>query len=484
LLTALALALALGVTVGLRSGPVAGAFCACLFLTVVLSAADPRFGLLAVLSVAPFDGLLREQLSCAYLWYPDALHVMDPIAAALLLGWFARWALGRVEVKWRWYDWLAAAFLAVSMIAALRGFLAGHERALAASRFIPAMAVYLPAREVLADPAGRRKFLRWLVWYGILYSIGVLVLAFALRDTYGRGHDVLLPRICRLSDPRILLLALFVVWAGLSRQQFTRRGTASLLLAGLLIGGLLGINNTRTLLAGALLSWGLLCALLWRVKCDRRTWLRVGLGGLGVFLLGVGGVHIASAVANRASYMRQLRQQAGATPLSVPRVNLQTMITSMRLTGEGAAVHESTANRVREWKGVLHGISLASAVVGHGLGAPVVYTKMKGKRKEVHFSGHFVHNGYLFLLHATGLLGLVVCCAWLIGLLVAAWHALPNSATTGLPLLHSGAILFLSAMLATALTIGNFALPPAAALTVTSAALVASLATSVPRARR
>jgi len=201
LLTALALALALGVTVGLRSGPVAGAFCACLFLTVVLSAADPRFGLLAVLSVAPFDGLLREQLSCAYLWYPDALHVMDPIAAALLLGWFARWALGRVEVKWRWYDWLAAAFLAVSMIAALRGFLAGHERALAASRFIPAMAVYLPAREVLADPAGRRKFLRWLVWYGILYSIGVLVLAFALRDTYGRGHDVLLPRICRCSVP-------------------------------------------------------------------------------------------------------------------------------------------------------------------------------------------------------------------------------------------------------------------------------------------
>ncbi|MBE9565177.1 MAG: hypothetical protein IMF16_00300, partial [Proteobacteria bacterium] len=64
-------------------------------------------------------------------------------------------------------------------------------------------------------------------------------------------------------------------------------------------------------------------------------------------------------------------------------------------------------------------------------------------------------------------------CTWLVGLVVAAWRALPRSASPGLPLLHAGAILFLFSMLVTALTIANFAVPPPAVLIATAAGLAA-----------
>ena len=80
---------ALGLAAGWAlSGPESGFLYATLTFFAFLAILDQTAGLLILLSAACFDQVINLQLRQQTTWYPLALHVVDPIAAGLLLSIF------------------------------------------------------------------------------------------------------------------------------------------------------------------------------------------------------------------------------------------------------------------------------------------------------------------------------------------------------------------------------------------------------------
>jgi len=471
-----------GVAAGTRWESVwGGLFASGLAGLVVLSLFDERFGLLAVLTVAPFEGLLREQLSSAFSWYPNALHVIDPIAVALLLGWFVRWARGRVEVKWRWYDWLAAAFLAVSMIAALRGFLAGYESTLAASRFLPALALYFPARQAVSDSESRRVLLRYLSIYGVAFALIATLGIVLYADTYARRGDVILPRLCRAVDPRILLWLLFLSWAGIwaSRNWFK---TLALLSAVGLIGGLVAVNNTRTFVIGIVAAWLVICWLLLRARASVRVAGAVAGLGLVFLLAGFLGTH-ALSIAHPDLGMklrRQVSQARGITPRrarkqagAVASTSLSIM-GQMRLTAGAARTQQGLENRLREMRAIIDELGTRKLLMGGGLGQTTTFRHVVAGGKERMMSAAFSHNAYLGFLYTMGAPALLMCLVWFLGVVVRGFKSASQVSGGDTPVLWIGSFLFVCAAVLMANAVGLVNAASGAVLFSTAAAVVGS----------
>jgi len=302
-----------------------GLFYAALAFLAVLAATHQPAGLLVLLSLAPFDQLINEQLRPRCTWYPLPLHVIDPIAVGLLLGWALGFLRGRGWREFARCDWVAFAFFTILTIEAIRGVLTGEEYALRTARFIPLLAAYFPARAVLSDPHNRKLMAAWLPEFGVSFAVITVALAFLLRAQYSRpAEDVLLPRLCYLVDIRISLLLLFVAWAALWEHPTSSRREGLLLAAIVGLGGLMAINNTRTFYLGILVAWAVLCLLLWKAKCKRGTFIHVAVGGLALIVIGVLFVHAMEAARPSARFWIARLRQERLSPAQVAEARRQT----------------------------------------------------------------------------------------------------------------------------------------------------------------
>ena len=578
----------------------AGIFFGILAFATALAAVDQKVGLLLLLSVTGFDKLIHAQFAARYSWYPLALHVLDPIAVALLLGWLVRFLRNREWREFAWYDWVAVAFLGWLGIEMARGMITGAEYVFRVGRVLPALAVYFPARSVLLRPQNRFLFAKWLLGYGILYGVAALVLAFIFRFQYGRpANDILLPRLCYVVDPRLFLLLLFIGWAALWRRALHNGRRSAILLGIVAIGILLAINNTRTFWIGLAVGWMALCWMLARVRSQPRVWLEVACIGLVCVAAGVLSANLAQAARPRLRFwveklqrktppsvqiaeiheiqrsvesqltkagqrlkqaqeehdlaqqefgraeaavkkaqerLQELRRKGGPQAeiasleghlavlqakaaeaksrlavanrelvaakenhqvttgkLSEARqkkrvaehvvsntapkieVGVEALAANMRISAKGGSKSAtySIPDRLREARAVLSGLTGVSALIGHGIGAPLTYLFIEWNGKEKMRSFAFIHNSYFFFLHTSGIVGLGLCLLWLSGILTRGAKRVREIDSDHLALPYVAGILFTCASLVMALLVGTLNAPHAAPLFMTALCLVA-----------
>jgi hypothetical protein len=387
----------------------------------LLAALDSAAGLALLLGLMPFDRTIHPALQ-QWAWYPRALHVVDLIAVALLVGFAVRVLRRQVRLTWRWYDAVYLAFLAVLSFSALHGLLDHYRYVLREGRPIPYLLSYLPAREVFTRVRERGKQIEPLVLgYGIAFCLVAGVLAYQVEGTWGRASDVLLPRLPFVADITPLLLVVLVAmgayaWAPAERRLSCLAGT-SLVVYGMA----LAIANTRTYFLGFALAGVVIAVLLLRPREGRWRQAARMSAALGLLVVGMAVPYVIRAGVVRleqrevsvspsptpapAAAADPMGEGGGVEPAPVRELAPMSVEQLTRVERLRKGQDENMVNRTREVQAAWRDTK-SHLIGGVGIGMPLRYAMMQfdGKSKPVQQS--FLHSGYFAVLRSSGLLGL------------------------------------------------------------------------------
>jgi hypothetical protein len=401
----------------------------------------PAVGLLLLLMALPFEKTFHARLDPAHwVWFPTRFHLVDLLAGVLLL-WLAERVVTRSSrVRWRWYDVVYALWVAVLVVAAVRGVLAGHPEALKKSRAVLWLLVYFPAREIICAADPRRCFRALLVGGIVLCLLGG-VLAYALQADIGRPGDILLPRLQRAVNIAPLMLLPMLGWAGLALEG-SRRWRRVAALAVVLGAAALAMANSRSSFLAVGCAWVVLAHVSMRAMSRRKSARAICLASA-LFVVGFCGVHAIDIAASWAE-ARPAATMPTAQPEPVTELNptprprratprspsLEGLAKTMRVTPQQITQGESWVNRRRETQTVLAEVQ-EQPIAGGGIGAIVTYQGLSCDGAPKVISRAYVHSYYHQMLHATGVPGLFGFLAVLVSLGWRAWSRVSSGRMVG-----------------------------------------------------
>ncbi len=426
LLLLVLLILVLGTIVGATS-PI-GLFGSLIFSSIValsvVAVVNNSFGLAIVLFLMPLDRTIHPALQY-FTWYPRALHVVDPITVALVIGFAVRVLRRQVHVEWHWYDAVYLAFITILSLSALHGLLEHHRYVLREGRPIPWLLTYFPARELFARlrETGRR-IEPLLLSYGIVYSLIAFILAFSVRDTFGRSGDVLLPRLPYVVDMTPLILLVMVGISILIWRKTALRENR-LAVAGLVVFGCaLAIANTRSYLLG-IATASLVLIILVLSQQDRRWPQMARLAAVfAILFVGIALPHIirVGIVRDNQKAIQKTQDKKtssssfppSADPLfeaevevpKAPELSPMPATKVIRIEKLKQGQDENMINRMREiqvaWKDVKR-----HPILGVGIGLPFEFTLLRWDGQTRQIQQSFMHSGYFAVLRSAGIPGLL-----------------------------------------------------------------------------